>query len=224
MLVRPGGVGGHAGGAEVRARTGTRMPGSAGCAAAIALPRDGAGHCIFAGKVVGEHCLGGLSSLIERGRSLRAPFRRTRGRAGPSEPRDWSRSAGAGSSEDSAPPARRPAGHPRPRSGPVMRWTPGIAVLGRDRVEDVGDPGVHHEFGGVAGMVGQGLDAHDIAVRDGEHGGQRRVEIAPMHSRGRSPQARAAPGAGGRVRAGARLSSGSCMALPPLAYPAGIGD
>ena len=64
------------------------------------------------------------------------------------------------------------------RSGPTVG----------DAAENVGDARVHQQVWGVAGVVGQGLDGHQVSRRDGQHGLQSRVEVAPVHGRRRRGQ------------------------------------
>jgi hypothetical protein len=91
-----------------------------------------------------------------------------------------------------------------------------IAVLRRNRIENVSDPGIHHQFGGIAGMMRQRLHTHDVAVRDCEHGGKGCVEIAPVYGcRGRPQfvQHRAQAGAFDLVL----VFHQGHVAIPPLA-------
>ena len=67
------------------------------------------------------------------------------------------------------------------RAGEQMRSGPTVG----DAAENVGDARVHQQVWGVAGVVGQGLDGHQVSRRDGQHGLQSRVEVAPVHGRRR---------------------------------------
>ena len=70
------------------------------------------------------------------------------------------------------------------RAGEQMRAG---ATVG-DAVEDVGDARVHQQVGCVAGVVGQGLDGHQVSRGDGEYRLQARIEVAPVHGRRRRRQ------------------------------------
>lgn len=54
-----------------------------------------------------------------------------------------------------------------------------------DLIEDGGDAGVHEEVGGVARVVGQRLELHEIPRGDGDHRLESGIEETPVHRRRR---------------------------------------